>query len=227
MRVLFVIISVLLFSNLGFAQPDNVKKTVVIPRVKDPETTASKVPATAAEPRFKSIDFSDSVLDKDRPLTFPKEGNKTVQIGQLPEKKPEQFANPYQVPKNAVPITEGDANSKDFRRNMSFGEIKTKSSSVKILLRDFGAIDGDVVKITVNGIIFTERISLEDFRRSVTIGLVEGFNYFEIEALNEGTQSPNTGEFLYVDDKNTLLKGDQWGLSTGYKATLLIIREKS
>lgn len=226
MRFFYALLTMLLFSVNGFSQPDNGKKTVVIPRIKDPEVTASKVPAKTDAPRFKSMDFSDSVLDKDKPLTFPKEGKKPIQIGQLPEQKQEKFASPYEIPKNALPKAEGDGNSKDFRRNQDFGEIRTKGASVKILLRDHSAIDGDVVKITVNNIVYTPRISLEEYRNSVVIGLVEGFNYFEIEALNEGTSSPNTGEFIYLDDKGVVLKAEQWGLSTGFKARLMIIKEK-
>lgn len=226
MRFLYVLITLLLFSANGFSQPDNGKKTVVIPRIKDPEVPVNKIPAKTDTPRFKPMDFSDSVLDKDKPLTFPKEGKKPIQIGQLPDNKQEKFASPYELPKNALPKSEGDGHSKDFRRNQDFGEIRTKGNSIKILLRDYGAIDGDVVKITVNNIVYTQRINLEEYRNSVVIGLVEGFNHFEIEALNEGTSSPNTGEFIYLDDKGEVLKADQWGLSTGFKARLMIIKEK-
>lgn len=214
-----------LFSLQGFAQPDNGKKTVVIPRMKDPEVTVNPLPAKADMTRFQPMDFSDSVLDKDKPITFPKEGTSTAQIGQKTDKKPEKFISPYDIPKNAMPKSEGDVNSKDFRRNQDFGEIRTKGNSVKILLRDFAAIDGDVVKISVNNIVFRDRISLEGYRNTVEIGLVPGFNNFEIEALNEGTSSPNTGEFIYLDDKGNVLLAEQWDLSTGFKARLLIIKE--
>ena len=225
MRFLYALITLLLFAANGYSQPDNGKKTVVIPRIKDPEVNATKIPATAAEPRFKAIDFSDSVLDKDKPLTFPKEGNKTAQIGQLPDKKPEQFASPFEIPKNALPKSQGDENTKVFRRNQSFGEYKTKSNSVTILCRDHMAIDGDVVKIYINNMVVAAHVELFEGHRRIEIGLTPGFNKIEFEALNQGTSGPNTAEFSIFDDKGTVITSNQWDLATGFKGAVMIIKE--
>ena len=227
MRFLYVLITVVLFSASGFSQPDNGKKTVVIPRLKDPEVKANKIPAIAAEPRFKAIEFSDSVLDKDKPLTFPKEGNKTVQIGELPARKPEQFANPFEIPKNALPKSHGDENTKVFRRNQSFGEFKTKSNSITILCRDHMAVDGDVVKIYINNMVVAANVELSDGVRKIEIGLTPGFNKIEFEALNQGTSGPNTAEFAIFDDKGSVITKNQWDLATGFKGSIMIIKEQT
>lgn len=225
MRFLYTLITLLLFSASGFSQPDNGKKTVVIPRIKDPEVTATKIPAKTNTPRFKSMDFSDSVLDKDKPLTFPKEGKIPIQIGQLPDKKQEKFASPYEIPKNALPKARGDENTEVFRRNQSFGEYRTKSNSIRILCRDHMAIDGDIVKIYINNMVVAVRVELVAGHKTIEIGLTPGFNKVEFEALNQGTSGPNTAEFSIFDDKGTVITSNQWDLATGFKGAVMIIKE--
>lgn len=225
MRILYALFTLLLFSATGFSQPDNGRKTFVIPRAKDPEVKAGTIPATVAQPRFKAIDFSDSVLEKDKPLTFPKEGNKTVQIGQVPDKKPEQFASPYEIPKNALPKNHGDENTKVFRRNQAFGEFKTKSTKVLILCRDHMAEDGDIVKISINNMVVNAHVELFEGHRKIEIGLAPGFNKIDFEALNQGTSGPNTAEFTIFDDKGNVITTNQWDLATGFKGSVMIIKE--
>lgn len=226
MRFLFVLLTALLFSANGFSQPDNGKKSVVIPRMKDPEVKANKIPAKADTPRFKAMDFSDSILDKDKPLTFPKEGKVPFQIGQSTMKTPEKFASPYELPKNALPKPQGDENTKVFRRNQSFGEYKTKSNSIRILCRDHMAIDGDVVKVYINNMAIAARVELFSGYQTIEIGLIPGFNKIEFEALNQGTSGPNTAEFSIFDDKGNVITSNQWDLATGFKGAVMIIKEK-
>ncbi|ESU26547.1 hypothetical protein FLJC2902T_25180 [Flavobacterium limnosediminis JC2902] len=209
----------------AFSQPDNGKKTVVIPRIKDPEVKVNQLPAKADIPRFQPMDFSDSVLDKDKPLTFPKEGTSTAQIGQTTDKKPEKFLSPYDIPKNAVPKQQGDDNTKIFRRNQTFGEYKTKSNYVKILCRDHMAIDGDVVKVYINNMVVAAHVQLSGAYRTIEIGLTPGFNKIEFEALNQGTSGPNTAEFSIFDDKGAVITSDQWDLATGFKGSIMIVKE--
>jgi hypothetical protein len=224
-KYLYALLIALTFSIAAFAQPDDGKKTVVIPRIKDPELNVNKIPAKADTPRFKPMDFSDSVLDKDKPLTFPKEGKSPFQIGQKIDKKPEKFASPYEIPKNALPKAQGDENTKVFRRNQSFGEFKTKSNTIRILCRDHMAIDGDVVKVYINNMVVSAHVELFAGYRTIEIGLTPGFNKVEFEALNQGTSGPNTAEFNIFDDKGTVITSNQWDLATGFKGSVMIIKE--
>lgn len=225
MKFLFAITAVFFFSTNAFSQPDNGKKSVVIPRMKDPEVTVNSLPAKADAPRFKSMDFGDSVLDNEKPLAFPKEGTSTAQIGQTTDKKPEKFISPYELPTNALPKSEGDSNTKVFRRNQSFGEYKTKSNSIKILCRDHMACDGDVVKVYINNMVVAAHIELSGIYRTIEIGLTPGFNKVEFEALNQGTSGPNTAEFSIFDDKGAVITSNQWDLATGFKGSVMIIKE--
>ncbi|MBP8066559.1 MAG: hypothetical protein KAY31_03695 [Flavobacterium sp.] len=225
MNYLYALLFALFFSSVAFAQPDSGKKTVVIPRLKDPEVKANTIPAITAEPRFKTMEFAESVLDKDKPLTFPKEGNKPFQIGETVEKKPEQFANPREIPKNAVPKFQGDENTKVFRRNQSFGEFRTKSNMVKILCRDHMAEDGDIVKVMINNMVVNARVFLTNGFKTIEVGLTPGFNKIEFEALNQGTSGPNTAEFHIFDDKGQQITANQWDLATGFRGSVMIIKE--
>ncbi|MCG2612086.1 hypothetical protein LZZ90_11260 [Flavobacterium sp. SM15] len=225
MNYLYALLLVFTFSVSAFAQPDNGKKTVVIPRLKDPEIKANNIPAVAATPRFKPMEFSSSVLDNDKPLTFPKEGNKTVQIGEAPISKPEKFANPYEIPKNALPKPQGDDNTKVFRRNQSFGEFKTKANSIVIRCRDHMAVDGDIVKVYINNMVVAAHVELFEDYKVIQIGLTPGFNKLDFEALNQGTSGPNTALFVIFDDKGNLITSNQWDLATGFKGSVMIIKE--
>lgn len=224
-KYLYASVTAVIFSLSAFSQPDNGKKSVVIPRMKDPEVKFNSLPAKANAPRFQSMDFSDSVLDENKPLTFPKEGSSTAQIGQAPNNKPEKFISPYDIPKNALPKIPGDDNTKVFRRNQSFGEYKTKSNSIKILCRDHMAIDGDVVKVYINNMVIAAHVELVSGYRTIEIGLTPGFNKVEFEALNQGTSGPNTAEFSIFDDKGNVITSNQWDLATGFKGALMILKE--
>ncbi|MGX7666209.1 hypothetical protein [Flavobacterium pedocola] len=221
-----IIIGLLLlstFSFKAFAQKDKGLNSIVIPQTKNPDVEL--VPQKEAESRFKAIDFSPSIYDEHKPLTFPKE-NKSFEIGgdQASVKK-EVFANPREIPKNALPKQQGDENTKVFRRNQSFGEFKTKSKVVKILYRDHMAEDGDKIKIYINNMVVVDQVQLINQSRSIEIGLTEGFNKIEFEALNQGTSGPNTAEFYIVDEKGALITGNQWDLATGFKGSVMIIKE--
>ena len=53
----------------------------------------------------------------------------------------------------------------------------------------------------------------------------KGFNKIDFEALNQGTAGPNTAEFRVYDDQGLLVSANQWNLATGFKATIIIVKE--
>ena len=55
--------------------------------------------------------------------------------------------------------------------------------------------------------------------------LVKGVNKIDFEALNEGSASPNTAEFKIYDEKGKVISSNQWNLGTGYKGTVVIVKE--
>ena len=93
------------------------------------------------------------------------------------------------------------------------------------MARDFGAEDGDRIKIMVNGKTVVDEIYLSNSFKGIQLTLDEGFNKLDFEALNQGTSGPNTAEFRIYDDKETLVTNNQWNLATGFKASVMIIKE--
>lgn len=140
----------------------------------------------------------------------------------------EEFANPgdrFTKKLNKTNFTEGDAvDMKIFRRNQYFGDYRTKSEKLKIVYRDPALVDGDILKILVNDVIVKHGIYLAADYEGFDLRLVEGFNKIEFIAVNEGTSSPNTGEFRILD-KEFEVTANQWNVATGFKASFIVIKE--
>lgn len=136
-----------------------------------------------------------------------------------------KFVNPGDIYKDKNVVKEAGFDSKIFRKNQYFGDFKTKADHVRISYRDFGEIDGDEIKILVNDKMIVARIFLEGDFNGIELGLEKGFNKIDFEALNQGTSGPNTAQFQIYDDKGMLVSSNQWNLATGFKATIIIVKE--
>ena len=96
---------------------------------------------------------------------------------------------------------------------------------VGIVCRDHEYIDGDRVKIIVNGEIADPNILLTGAFKGINVNLKKGFNRIDFVALNEGSSSPNTAQVHVYDDKGNLIYSNKWLLSRGSKATFIITKE--
>ncbi|WP_340198618.1 hypothetical protein [Ascidiimonas sp. W6] len=105
------------------------------------------------------------------------------------------------------------------------GDFKTKSNYVKIICRDHEFVDGDKVMVYHNDQIVQYEITLNYDYTGFDIILEEGFNKIDFEALNQGSSGPNTAEFKVYDDTGKLISANQWNLTTGVKATLIVVKE--
>ncbi|TQD40250.1 hypothetical protein [Haloflavibacter putidus] len=121
---------------------------------------------------------------------------------------------------------ESKRNIEQFKRNQDLGEFRTTGANVKLLCRDHQAVDGDLVRIIVNGKVALDQVFLEGSFKSVFIKLEKGFNKIEIEALNQGSSGPNTAAFKVLDDQGTVISSNQWNLATGFKASMIVIKEE-
>lgn len=124
-----------------------------------------------------------------------------------------------------VNVKTGGESNEAFRGNQHFGEYRTSSEFIKVMARDFGLEDGDRIKVLVNDEIVISDITLVNSFRGLQITLKPGFNKIDFEALNQGTSGPNTAEFRVYDDNEKLISGNQWNLATGFKATVMVIKE--
>ena len=123
-----------------------------------------------------------------------------------------------------VKTRESESNE-PYKGNIDFGVIKTKSPYIILMARDFGAEDGDRVKVTVNNKIIVANVTLTNRGAAIMITLAEGFNNIQIEALNQGTSGPNTGDFGVKDNEEKLLARNEWNLATGFYAKFIVVKE--
>ena len=114
---------------------------------------------------------------------------------------------------------------KEHYGDMYLGDVKTSSKFVGILCRDHEYVDGDRVKIYANDQVIDPNILLTSSFKGVNLTLDKGFNRIDFEALNQGTSGPNTAQVDVYDDMGKLLYSNKWLLSTGSKASLIIIQE--
>ena len=110
--------------------------------------------------------------------------------------------------------------------NQYFGDFKTKSLFVHIIYRDHEYFDGDRIQVLVNDTIIEYDVTLTNSFAGIKIDLIEGFNRIDFVALNQGESGPNTAEFQVYDDQGSLISGNRWNLSTGVKATIIVVKEK-
>jgi hypothetical protein len=109
---------------------------------------------------------------------------------------------------------------------MYLGDIKTKAKYVGIVCRDHEYVDGDRVKIYANDMVVEPNILLNGSFKGVNVTLDKGFNRLDFEALNQGSSGPNTAQVNVYDEKGQLLYSNKWLLSTGSKASLIVVQEE-
>lgn len=109
--------------------------------------------------------------------------------------------------------------------DMYLGDIKNNGKFIGIVCRDHEYVDGDQVRILLNGEVVEPKLFLTGAFKGLNVDLKKGFNRIEFEALNEGSSSPNTAQINVYDDQGKLLYANQWNLSTGSKATFIVVKE--
>ncbi|HEX9981184.1 MAG TPA: hypothetical protein VGB50_11530 [Flavobacterium sp.] len=198
------------FSAPGlFAQPESGGMSFSIPPANNMNTAPSGA-AIKAPSIFDEVRNSGSINEA-KPLNS--------NFG-----KPSDFANPNERYIEKMNKSEGEV-ATAIRKNQYLGDFKTKAAIVRINYRDHEAYDGDVIKVIVNDHVIREGIIMESTIEGFDLGLVPGFNKIEFEALNQGTSGPNTAEFQIIDDKGELISSNRWNLATGFRATVILVRE--
>ncbi|MEA1785524.1 hypothetical protein U1E44_05440 [Arenibacter sp. GZD96] len=109
--------------------------------------------------------------------------------------------------------------------DMYLGDIKHNGNYVGIVARDHEFVDGDRIKITINDRVIDANFLLTGGFKGINVDLEKGFNRLDFEALNQGSSGPNTAQVSVFDEKGQLIYANRWNLSTGSKATLIIVKE--
>lgn len=222
MKFILSLISTFLFVAAGHSQFDNGNNSIEIsPIKKNPisksKSTSSKFsPLTSIKPNFKDVP-----LKKESEIIFKKiGGSKPIDLTLKND-----FVKPGQAYQDKLNRVGDGEVSQAFRKNQNLGDFKTKSLFLKILCRDNQFVDGDRVRIFINDLIIQDNVLLDSNFQEFEMTLKTGFNKIDIEALNQGTSGPNTAEFQVYDDKGMQISANQWNLSSGFKATIIVIKD--
>ena len=216
-----------LFLVLAFkanAQAEFGPKFKPIPPAKFPAAPKKKVVPPAELPKIEQPNVFNSPENPNKTSTtisksndvdmFPKE--KFINVGEEYLKKMQKDVDKT-LNENNMPL---------LRRNFDFGQINTKSKYVIVRVRDFIYVDGDLLRIYQNATILKEQVFLGDSFTDIKILLGEGFNKLDFEALNTGTSGGNTAEIIIIDDQKKVLSKNYWdNLATGFKGTILLVKE--
>jgi len=181
-----------------------------------------------------AIKPSNTTLSPDSPFKLKPETKKEYNypVFSIGEKKADfsmyqkdEFVNRTSEYAKRTDVAPKGESNEAFKGNQFFGEVRTKSSFMQVMARDFGAIDGDRIKVLVNDRVVVAEIFLDSNFKGIQITLDPGFNKIDFEALNQGTSGPNTAEFRVYDDKEKLVSSNQWNLATGFRASVMVIKE--
>ncbi len=115
--------------------------------------------------------------------------------------------------------------SKEHFGDQNLGEVKTGSNFVGVVVRDHEYVDGDRVKIFLNGHVIEPNVLLSGGYKGINVDLSDGFNRIEFQALNQGSSGPNTAQVIITDEAGKVIHNNRWNLSTGSKASLVVVKE--
>ena len=135
----------------------------------------------------------------------------------------ETYANPHDYVLDKLnnadkPIREA------YKSDQYFGRFESESKNLKIVCRDHEYPDGDRVSILINDVEVVPNILLEGSSKTYYIALLPGFNKIEFLALNQGDSGPNTAAFSVYHENGNLMISNQWNLTTGVKAKLVVVK---
>ncbi len=121
--------------------------------------------------------------------------------------------------------TEGRLDLSEFKKDAYLGDIKSNSKTLTIICRDHQYVDGDRIKVTLNDTVVKYNVLLDASYKGFQIELPSGFNKIDFEALNMGSSAPNTAQLQVYDEDGKLLANEEWNLYTGYKASIVVVKE--
>lgn len=113
----------------------------------------------------------------------------------------------------------------EYGKDMYLGDVSTRGNTVTIHYRDHEYVDGDRIRIYVNGEMMVANVMLEAKFKGFDLELIDGFNKIEFEALNQGSSGPNTAQLQILDENGNVMATYEWNLLTGNKATAVVVKK--
>lgn len=221
MRFIYFILF-LLFSSVALAQPDT--RTGSFPKSETksnsfPSNGLGARPAPSLSTGRETPVFESSIKISDKYKDLGKKKEKVVDVTKgdglkeyTSDFKPRSFGG-------------NDEGKMPKGRNQSFADIVTEANRLHVLYRDHQVVDGDRIRVLVNDEIVIYETMLESHFKGLHLPLEVGINKIDFVALNQGDSGPNTAELHVYDDDGKLVSSNEWNLLTGYKATVVIIKQ--
>ena len=122
-------------------------------------------------------------------------------------------------------FSEGSVNKSKFSKDFYLGDLETNSDYIIIKCRDHEYVDGDKIRLMLNGSVIHPNITLSSVFYVVDVDLDDGYNNIDFIALNEGESSPNTAQLIVLDEYGKQLSNKKWLITTGYKAKLVVFKK--
>ena len=220
-RFLFLLVTISM-SVSGYAQSEFSSKFKAIPlknnapKIKKISPPKAEIPPITAPTVFKNPEILSP--NPSPSLSIPPVNT----ISMTPKN---DFINPGDVYKDRLNKKEEKSDGIFYRKNQNLGDFKTGSLTAKVRYRDAAYVDGDQIRVYLNDKVIQYQVNLDSEFKGFEIVLEKGFNKIEFEALNQGTSGPNTAEFQVYDDNGGIISASQWNLGTGFKATIILIKE--
>ena len=220
-RILFLMIAISLSLN-GYAQVEfNSKFKPIPPKINAPKIKNEIPPKLDIPPITTPNVFKNPQIFNPKPN--PTESLLPANNFSMTPKN--EFINPGDVYKDKWNKKEEYQEGIVYRKNQNLGNFKTGSTTAKVMYRDAAFVDGDQIRVYLNDVVIQSQVNLDSNFKGFEIVLEKGFNKIDFEALNQGTSGPNTAEFKVYDDKGILISASQWNLGTGFKATIILVKE--
>lgn len=200
------------------AQKDNPFKSAKL-KLNWDEPAKVETEANTTTLPYKSIFDKDESYLKRYSILNQKKGEESVMV------QKSEFKNPGEEIKKKLNNQDKEIKP-EFRSNQFLGEFRVMTKYVKIVCRDHEYPDGDRVRLLVNDKTMVYEIVLEAASKEYYIDISEGFNKIDFVALNQGTSGSNTAAFSVFDDSGRLITSNEWNLTTGIKASIVVIKEE-
>ena len=131
----------------------------------------------------------------------------------------------YKTDKKPKYFTKDKEAKEEYGRDQYLGDFLTTSAFVNVVYRDHEFVDGDVIRIFVNGDVIRSQLTLDATFRGFDLPLQPGENRIDFQALNQGDSGPNTAELHVYDDQGVLVSAHEWNLLTGHKASIVVYKQ--
>jgi len=229
MAKLVFFIAMLFSVNTFYGQFDSSNKKVKFGIV--PDKNSNKKAEIPLEANKKVtpllIEFESNYLNKKEDDLYKSYSN-VPKVGENTEKKQYEVKSTSDLytEKVQAKLAQEGITREIVNSDMFLGEYTVYTNQLTISARDYSAIDGDLVRVWLNGEMVTKTIDLDSNYQSYNYNLKEGLNIIHIEALNIGLSFPNTGQFSFIDGNGKKITEQFWGLNQGYRAIIKVYKKK-